>query len=144
MGEDDGVEQDALSSEQMRGMHGKIDKDRDGKASLAEVMAFSDEMRKIIATKDITSVLEEMDNMPKDGKLSLEELLKDMDQWGEGDEEDKKEAEARRSLETAKFKAADKNEDSFLELDELPALFYPETHDGVLEITAKSSMDQKD
>merc|ERR1719412_3086101 len=83
-----------------------------------------------------------MDSNPRDGKLSLEELLKGMDQWGEG--EDKQDAEAWNSLETAKFKVADKSGDGFLDLEELPALFCPETHEGVLEITAEWTLDQKD
>jgi len=142
-GADEGVEQDALTHDQMRGMHEKIDADKNGKVSLAEVMRFSEEMRKLIAVKDISTVMEEMDS-DKDGKLSLPELLKDMDQWGEGDEEDKKEAAARRELETAKFEAADANKDGLLDTQELPSLFYPETHDGVLELTATSTLRQKD
>lgn len=140
---DNGIEQDALTSEQMRGMHKKIDQNSDGKVSLAEVMKFSDEMRKRIAVRDIGAVLGEIDSN-KDGKLSLDELLKDMEQWGEGDEEDKKEAEARKELEKAKFKVADENQDGLLDIQELPSLFYPETHDGSLELTAKSTMKQKD
>merc|ERR1712187_1039644 len=80
----------------------------------------------------------------KDGKLSLSELLKDLDQWGESGDEDKKEADARREVETAKFKVADSNGDGLLDTQELPALFYPETHDGTLELTAKSTLKQKD
>lgn len=140
---DDGVEQDALTPVQMRGMHAKIDRDADGRVSMAEVIQFSDDMRRNIAQKDITTVLDEMDG-DKDGKLSLEELIKDMEQWGEGDEEDKKEAEIRKELETAKFAAADGNGDGFLDNAELPALFYPETHDGVLELTARATLGQKD
>merc|ERR1719188_124817 len=109
---------------------------------MAEIMGFSDEMRKHIAKKDIGSVLEEMDT-DKDGKLSLPELLKDMEQWGEG-EEDKKERDGRIELETQKFKIADENGDGFLEIKELPSLFYPETHDGVLQITAQSTLQSKD
>lgn len=140
-GEED-IEQDALSSEQMRGMHGKIDTNRDGKVSLSEIMSFSDEMRRLLAAKDISTVLEEMDG-DKDGKLSLEEMRKDMDQWGEG-EEDKKERDERMELETRKFRTADMNQDGFLDKAELPSLFYPETHEGVLEITAMSTLKQKD
>jgi len=127
----------------MRAMHEKIDKNKDGKASLVEVLAYSDEMRKRIAVKDIHTILDEMDS-DKDGKLSLDELLKDMEQWGEGDEQDKNEALARKELETAKFKVADSNQDGLLDPEELPALFYPETHDGVLELTVKSTLKQKD
>merc|ERR1740121_1155518 len=79
----------------------------------------------------------------KDGMLSLPELLKDMEQWGEG-EEDKQERDRILDLETRKFKAADVNKDTFLTVEELPALFYPETHDDVLLISAEATLGNKD
>lgn len=141
-GEDE-IEQDALSSETIRGVHGKIDANGNGKVSLEEIMTFSDQMRKVIAAKDIGTLLEEMD-IDKDGKLSLDELMKDMEQWGDGDEEDQKDKEERMAVEKLKFKVADSDGDGFLSNTELPALFYPETHDGVLDITAKSALKSKD
>jgi len=140
---DDGIEQDALTSEQMRAMHAKIDKDKDGKISMAEITDFSQVMRKTIAKKDIHTVIDEMDG-DKDGKLSLPELLKDMEQWGEEGEEDKAAAAKRKELETAKFHAADQDKNGLLDANELPSLFYPETHDGVLEMTAQATLKAKD
>jgi len=124
-------------------MHSKIDADKNGKVSLAEILSYSAHMRKIIAKKDIHTVIDEMD-ADKDGKLSLPELLKDMEQWGEEGEEDKAQAVKRKDLETAKFKAADSDNSGLLDGDELPALFYPETHDGVLTMTAASTLKSKD
>lgn len=141
--EEDDVEQDALSTEQMRGMHGKIDSNRDGKISMEEIMRFSHDMRKAVASKDISTVLDEMDT-DKDGKLSLEELLKDMEQWGESEEESKEEKEARVLVEKEKFSVADRDRNGVLDQGELPALFYPEVDDAVLEITAKEALKQKD
>merc|ERR1719253_1054968 len=106
-------------------MHTKIDVDKDGKIAMAEILEFSRSMRRIIAKKDIHTVIDEMDG-DKDQKLSLPELLKDMEQWGEEGEEDRAMAAKRKDLETAKFRAADSNHDGFLEAEELPALFYPE------------------
>lgn len=140
---DDGIDQDALTSEQIRAMHAKIDGDKDGKVSMSEIIQFSQVMRRTIAKKDIHTIIDEMDG-DKDGKLSLEELLKDMEQWGEEGEEDKAEAAKRKELETAKFRAADTDGNSLLDADELPSLFYPETHDGVLEMTAAATMKNKD
>lgn len=140
---DDGIEQDALTSEQMRGMHAQIDANKDGKVSMEEIILYSQSMRKVIAKKDIHTVIDEMDS-DKDGKLSLVELLKDMEQWGEEGEEDKAQAAKRKELETVKFHAADANKDGFLDTEELPALFYPETHDGVLELTAAATLKSKD
>jgi len=132
---------DPLTPEQMRSMHGKMDTNADGKVSMAEIMGFSDRMRKQIAAKDISDVLSEMD-ADKDGKLSWTELVSDMEQWG--DDEDKKEREQRVEEERAKFRAADANGDELLDLVEMTSLFYPETHPGVLEITARTALKQKD
>merc|ERR1719174_3039424 len=110
---------------------------------MKEIIEYSHNMRKVIAKKDISTVIDEMDT-DKDGKLSLMELLKDMEQWGEEGEEDKAQAAQRKELETAKFHAADSDKNGLLDSTELPALFYPETHDGVLELTAKSTLMQKD
>jgi len=99
---------------------------------------------KVIATKDISTVLDEMDG-DKDGKLSLTELMKDMEHWGEGVEyEDKEDKDARSQVEAEKFKAADANGDGFLDAQELPSLFYPEIHEGVLQITAQAAFKLRD
>jgi len=141
---DEGIDQDALTPQQLRGIHERMDKDKNGKASLTEVLNYAAEMRKIIAAKDIAVVLEEMD-ADKDGRLSLDELLKDMGKWSDGiDEEEKKESVKRADIEKEKFKVADTDKDGFLSVEELPSLFYPETHDGVLEVTAKHTLAQKD
>lgn len=140
---DDGIEQDALTADQMRALHGKIDADKDGKVSMIEMKDFSVLMRHTIAKKDINTVIDEMDG-DKDGKLSLPELLKDMDSWGEEGEEDKAQAAKRKELETAKFKAADRDGNGLLDTEELPSLFYPETHDGVLTMTAEATLKSKD
>jgi len=140
---DDGIEQDALTSEQMRALHSHIDANKDGKVSMAEMLDYSNLMRRVIAKKDIHTVIDEMD-ADKDGKLSLEELLKDMEQWGEEGEEDRAAAAQRRELETEKFHAADQDKDGLLNSEELPSLFYPETHDGVLEMTAAATLKAKD
>lgn len=142
-GEDE-VEMDLLTDEQELKIHRGMDRNGDGKASLSEVMEYSASMRKLVATRDIKTVSEEMD-VNKDNKLSLEEVLKDIDQWSvDDDEEDKKLQEERRKLEAEKFAAADDNGDGFLEGDEIPALFYPETHDKVITITATATMREKD
>jgi len=141
--EDDGIEQDALSAEQMQGIHQKMDANGDGRASMVEVLAFSDSMRRHIAAKDVKTVLDEMD-LDKDGRLSVEELIKDMDMWSDDEEEDRRESAMRKEVETAKFGVADKDKDGLLDVEELPALFYPETHEGVLDLTARQTLREKD
>lgn len=136
---------DALTAEQMRNIHNRMDLNSDGKVSMTEILAFSDHMRKAIAKTDIHTITGELD-ANKDGKVDLEELLSDIGQMGghEPDDGDHREIQARTDLETAKFKVADHNVDGFLDFEELPSLFFPETNDGVLELIAEASFKQKD
>jgi len=142
--EQEGGEHQSLSAEQMHGIHKKMDANGDGKVSMAEVLAFSDSTRRQIAEREVETVLEEMD-LDKDGKLSVQELVKDLDSWGGEDvREDEHEAATMKEVETAKFGAADTNRDGLLDIHELPAMFYPETHEGVLDLTTRQALRQKD
>jgi Ca2+-binding EF-hand superfamily protein len=142
--DDQDIEEDSLTSDQLRKMHARFDQNGDGKVSLQEVMDFSQHVGKQIATRDIGAILEEIDTS-KDGTLSLEEHLSDIhNQADGGDEEEMKELEKRKEVESAKFKAADSNGDGLLDKAELPGLFYPETHEGVLTVSVAQTMKQKD
>jgi len=142
--DDQDIEEDTLTADQLRKLHAKFDGNGDGRVSLSEVMAFAENVGKAIAGKDIGAILEEIDTS-KDGKLSLDEHINDIhNQADGGDEAEMKELEHRKGVETAKFKAADTNRDGFLDKTELPALFYPETHEGVLDVTVAETMRQKD
>merc|ERR1711982_84152 len=79
-----------------------------------------------------------------DGKLSLDELIKDMEQWGEDSEEEKNEKTTRMEGEKQKFKLADADGDGLLDSTEMAAMFYPEIHDGILEITTEQAIKTKD
>eukprot|EP00443_Scrippsiella_acuminata_P010805 CAMPEP_0115288270 /NCGR_PEP_ID=MMETSP0270-20121206/62887_1 /TAXON_ID=71861 /ORGANISM="Scrippsiella trochoidea, Strain CCMP3099" /LENGTH=276 /DNA_ID=CAMNT_0002705373 /DNA_START=70 /DNA_END=900 /DNA_ORIENTATION=- len=142
--DDQDIEEESLTAEQLVGLHKKFDQDGNGKVSLQEVMKFAEVMGKAIASKDITAILEEIDTS-KDGKLTLEEHLNDIhNQADGGDEEEMKELEERKKVEAAKFAAADVNGDKVLDIEEIPALFYPETHEGVLSVSVAETMRQKD
>merc|ERR1719188_1624839 len=107
-------------------------------------MGYADQIGKAIAARDIGAILEEIDTS-KDGKLTLEEHLNDIhNQADGGDEEEMKELEERKKVEAAKFAAADVNGDQVLDIEEIPALFYPETNDGVLAVSVAETMRQKD
>merc|ERR1719433_522056 len=67
-----------------------------------------------------------------------------MDSYAQGSEEENKEAALRKEEETQKFKAADTDKNGLLDQQELPGLFYPEIHDGVLEVTARATLARKD
>lgn len=144
--DDQDIEQDSLNADQLRKIHAKFDAagNGDGKVSIQEIMAFSDSVGKAIAGKDIGAIMEEID-VSKDGYLSLDEHLNDIhNQADGGDSAEMKELKIRKEVEAAKFKAADANADGKLDKTELPALFYPETNDGVLDVVVKETMRQKD
>ncbi|CAK0869212.1 unnamed protein product [Prorocentrum cordatum] len=97
-----------------------------------------------MAARDIEAIMEEIDTS-KDGKVSLQDHLDDF--HGQGDASDDEEAhdmEVRKEVEKAKFAAADMDGDQQLDKAELAALFYPEIHDRVLDITVQEALRQKD
>lgn len=133
-----------LTESQLRSLHSKFDANGDGKVSLQELLEFSRETSKAMSSKDIHKLIEETDTS-KDGKLSLDEHMSDILNHNDaGSPEEQKELDQMKQLETAKFKAADKNGDGSLDLDELPGLFYPETHDPVLQVHAEDTLRRKD
>lgn len=130
-----------LRPDQLQKMHSKIDADNNGKVSLDELLGFSHATRKHIAAKDVKTMMDALDS-DKDGKISLVELLKGMGLGEEhGDEEG---TSAHQALEEGKFKAADDDGDGFLSEVELPALFYPGLHEGVLQTAAQFTLRAKD
>lgn len=137
-------EEDQLSPEELRRLHSKLDANSDGKASMHEILSFSHDTTKQRAIEDVPSILEESDTS-KDGKLSLEEHLRNI-QLGQTDEEthSKDDIERQNSLETAKFKAADENGDGLLDSHEIAFLSTPETHEGVLTILVTGIMHDQD
>jgi len=141
---DHGINQDTLTSDQMRLIHSKVDANADGMMSMAEILGFSKNVRLEITKKDVGTIADEMDT-DRDGKLSLEELLKDIETWvDEGEAEMNGEALARKEVEIQKFKVADRNGDGVLDIEELPGVFYPETNDDVLDIAAAHTHKRKD
>eukprot|EP00933_Yihiella_yeosuensis_P015076 TRINITY_DN13274_c1_g1_i1.p1 TRINITY_DN13274_c1_g1~~TRINITY_DN13274_c1_g1_i1.p1 ORF type:complete len:301 (-),score=74.27 TRINITY_DN13274_c1_g1_i1:179-997(-) len=138
------IEEAGLKAEQLRGLHAHLDLNRDGKVSLQEVIQFSREMGRRIAMKDVNAILEEVDTN-KDGQLSLDEHLNDIHNQAEGgDTEEIKLMEAKKIVETQKFRAADMDENQALSLEEVASLFYPETHEGVLDVSVAETLRTKD
>jgi len=146
--EDEGEEgedlEQTISKEKLRYLHSKFDKNGDGKVSLAEVLEFANHMTAAAAGKDVSSILEEVD-ANKDGKLSLKEHLDDLHQNSPPEtEEDQKELELQKKLETEKFMAADTDKDQMLDVKEVAALFFPETNAAVLTVVVKDTMRHRD
>eukprot|EP00747_Dinoflagellata_sp_TGD_P169337 gnl/TRDRNA2_/TRDRNA2_198089_c0_seq1.p1 gnl/TRDRNA2_/TRDRNA2_198089_c0~~gnl/TRDRNA2_/TRDRNA2_198089_c0_seq1.p1 ORF type:complete len:271 (-),score=64.62 gnl/TRDRNA2_/TRDRNA2_198089_c0_seq1:66-878(-) len=105
-----------LSSDKIRAMHALIDKNGDGTASLSEVLEHSNQVRLEIGTERVRFVLKKLDT-DKDGRLTMEELL--------AKPKSKKCPSAGASHTPGQFKLFDRNEDGFLDADELPVIAYP-------------------
>jgi len=136
--------EETLSRDQLRALHGLFDANKDGQVSLQEVSEFSQRAGLSIAQKDVTALMEEID-ASKDGKLHLDEHIADIRKQAEGsDPEEEKHLEHRLKIEEMKFKVADTNGDGLLDREEVPGLFYPEVHDGVLAIVVAETMRSKD
>lgn len=136
-----------LSNEQLRSLHKGFDKDGNGRASLAEVMVFANHMVKQASQKDVDMYLGEVDRN-KDGKLSLDEYMKEIREGEtEGETEDpelSKMHEERRTVEESKFVAADSDGDKVLDANEFPGLFFPETNEKVLNVEVQETMKERD
>jgi Ca2+-binding EF-hand superfamily protein len=131
-----------LTKEQFQKLHKKADASGDGKITISELLDFSDLTRTAIVQKDAGEGFPGMDG-DDDGKISLNELLENTVGPIDAGKEDADE-KAMRELDTAKFKAADKNGDGFLDKDESVGFLYPELNDGVLSLVATDSLKTKD
>lgn len=133
-------------AEQMEGLFGKIDADKDGKMSMPEIIAFWKVTRKGILHQSNAQDMELIDT-DKDKKVSLEEYVKkEESEFLEAEQgaADDARTKAFGDLHVAKFKAADKNSDGFLDEHELPDAVYGETHDEVVRIMAAHDLKMKD
>jgi len=130
----------SLTHEQIHALHLKMDIDKSGGMSVDEAVQYYEQMRKHIASREVKDVLTKLD-ANEDGGVSIEELMKD---WDQGGEDEKQEFVSLRSHEEEKFALADADKNGVLDEEELPALYYPETHAGVLDLTAKETMHHRD
>lgn len=135
--------EETISKDKLRALHAKFDKNGDGKVSLAEVLEFADHQAHAIAGRDVKTILEEID-ADKDGKLSLQEHLNDIHRDEPETEEERKELELQKKLETEKFMAADADKDQKLDIKEVVSLFFPETNAAVLSVVVKDTMKARD
>jgi len=142
---DSDVDTDQLSEVTLRTMHDAVDMDHDGKLSMSEFMHFSKETRKDVASKDVEFWLNELDSN-EDGKLSLEELQEDDEEFsGPEAAAMAKDAALRKELNTEKFKVADANGDGYLDKNELPGFFFfPEVNSPVLEVMTNATLKNQD
>jgi len=140
--EDDATEDDAseaLTEDKLNQLFSRLDTNKDGKVSVQEIHDFHHYVNKRIAVRDGLQILEEVDTS-KDGKLSLAEHIDDMPQHAQEGED----ISERKIVEEQKFKAADKDGDGLLDVEELPALFSPTIDSAVLDIHTVEAMTHKD
>eukprot|EP00746_Dinoflagellata_sp_MGD_P102169 gnl/MRDRNA2_/MRDRNA2_41723_c0_seq1.p1 gnl/MRDRNA2_/MRDRNA2_41723_c0~~gnl/MRDRNA2_/MRDRNA2_41723_c0_seq1.p1 ORF type:complete len:290 (+),score=95.80 gnl/MRDRNA2_/MRDRNA2_41723_c0_seq1:132-1001(+) len=146
--EDFGFASEQISLEQLNRIHAKCDENRDGKASLPELMQFGEGVRKRIAEKEIDSVMNEIDQSPHDGHASLEEYMDDLEKhWGTQDDEDPDLVNQHielRNTEFEKFKLADADQDGSLNRTELVHMVSPGMDDKIFELSAVAEFRQKD
>lgn len=128
-----------LTQEQMGKLFKKMDADKDGKVTLAEVSSFGHHMRRSIAKVELDTIMKTKDTS-KDGKLSLDEFL------GVDSKETSREkpSEERRKEMVTEFKELDANSDSFVDIDELASLFQHHTNEKVEATLTKAALSQKD
>jgi len=135
-----------ITREQLHKLHAKMDGDTNSKLSLDEVFQFLDETRKSAAVKRSKEDMESAD-ANKDGKVSLDELMKDMYGGYENEVTDPKDTAAlqqHKVNDAEKFKAADRDGDGLLDQLELAAFFNPEIQEDVMLISAQLALEERD
>jgi len=151
---EEGLDEDAAAFEEgeLRKMFRWFDADKDGRASLDEIMQFSMDMRQKVAAADAHTVIDEMDT-DHSKTLSLQEVEAGVAQWDKSLDGKEVEADAnedasaksqRLETERAKFNEADSDKNGVLDAPEMPGYFYPETNPSVLEVMTVAAMKEKD
>jgi Ca2+-binding EF-hand superfamily protein len=123
-----------------------VDKNKDGKATKADFMAFAQEHRKSTAKMEVEAIIHTVDK-DKDGKLSEKEIKKHTElehkshlhqEVEDGDNEQKLQDML------IKFSVADLDGNGVLEEDEIMHLFAPETHADVMHSHAQMEFSFRD
>jgi len=130
-----------MSRTRLNSLKDRIDKNKDEQLSFDELLGHALEAQRNSSRKEANEILKELD-VDNDGKLSLSEIEGDVEE-GVHDENEKVQREKMRKHESARFALADKDGDSGLSLEELPAFFHAED-DGVLEMQAQITLDARD
>jgi len=131
--------EETLTAANLEALFRKFDANKDGKATMQEIMAFAHEQRKKETEMAGIGLIEDMDT-DKDNQLSLDEHLNHLTKHAMSWRELEKEV----AIETAKFRAADENGDEVLTSSEIAALFFPEVSAKVLAISCQAIMHRKD
>jgi len=137
-----------LTDDTLHQVHTAWDENGDNQVSKQELAHFVEKQHQDVALADLDNQLKQKD-VSKDGLVSLEEHLVSVDTGDSATFKPAAEFKARlqaeqKSLEAAKFKAADTNSDGLLDRSELAAIVSPGTHASVLNVMVKHSMGKAD
>eukprot|EP00746_Dinoflagellata_sp_MGD_P142708 gnl/MRDRNA2_/MRDRNA2_75643_c0_seq1.p1 gnl/MRDRNA2_/MRDRNA2_75643_c0~~gnl/MRDRNA2_/MRDRNA2_75643_c0_seq1.p1 ORF type:complete len:311 (-),score=89.13 gnl/MRDRNA2_/MRDRNA2_75643_c0_seq1:63-995(-) len=144
-----------FTHEQLQQLHNSLDLNKDGKMTLNEMVEFARQKHFNTTQRDAAQILEVIDS-DSDGKLSLPELLSGLHPNSDPDEDiddsfhdgptfhNETEYQDRIDMETKKFRAADKDNDGLLDIQEVPAVFFPEMSAGTLELEVRDQMLKSD
>lgn len=137
-----------ISQQVLKKLHDKMDLNHDGKVTFHELMEYAEHVKVPLARQDVKAIVDDLEELKDDHRLSLAEVLKML-----ADEEDKLGDEAvakiagrknATDLEVEKFRVADANHDGYLDMDEVYAFFYPESHSGILDLQIPYLFEEKD
>jgi len=145
-----------LNKHAMEAMHKKMDIDGDGKVSVKEVIEFHEMTVHDMAVNGTRHHEEVVHDTNKDGKVSLEEIMKFMNFMESQDGSDTsrlsddakkvREEKKKRGEQNAKekFEAADTNKDGQLDKNELLYFDFPQRRPDVLKALVKARVKRKD
>jgi len=131
--------EETLTAANLEALFRKFDANKDGKATMQEIMGFAHEKNKQAAEMNSLGIMDGVDT-DADNQLSLDEYLNHLTKHATTWRELQKEV----ATETAKFRAADENGDEVLTSSEIAALFFPEVSAKVLAISVQANMQMKD
>lgn len=131
--------------DQIQILHGKLDKNSDGKLSVSEAVRASHMIKKSALSQVFEVKFQELDT-DKDMRLDMAEVFKT---FPAPDEEEvlgnpKSKSRRIRELEAKKFKTADLDGDRSLNVTEASAYLTPELHMHVLEVAAQHKLETLD
>jgi Ca2+-binding EF-hand superfamily protein len=135
------AEESVLTVEHLHKLHGHMDGDGDGQLSLPEALTYANAVGKAIEDVEVDEILTEVDTS-KDGYVSLGEFVADLKKQYADEEE--AQLQQREEKETARFFAADLNNDRMLQPHELKGLYFPDLHDGSPSLSLQEAFGDMD
>lgn len=135
------------TDDHLEAMHHKLDINGDGQLSVEELMQFAFQGHLTSSKSKALGILKQMDQNG-DSELTFAELMQELQVHKDGGHTrtagDDAEFQQVRAYQERRFKAADKNQNGVLDLNELPAFFFPETDPDALDKKTKEMLVNSD